>query len=148
MYLFTRNKVLNSAVPSRLHPLTFPFRILNLHLHSLHDCDCKDRSREKQFGFYVHINLTVPFHMISKFRELSFPTMLKVFFAFHPLYISDKTFCGITTLGVTYFMLCSIFEPGKTSPQNCFCRKKILFVGYLGMEKSLVSSFYIQFRRL
>lgn len=46
-------------------------QILNLHLHPLHDCDCKDRSRGKQFEFYVHINLkVVPFYVMSKFREL------------------------------------------------------------------------------
>lgn len=147
MYLFTRNKVLKSAVPSRLHSLTFPSRILNLHLHSLHDCDCKDRSREKQFGFYVHINLTVPFHMISKFRELSFSTMLKVFSAFHPLYISDKTFCRITTLVLHILCFVLFLNPAKLLPKIVFVGRRFFSSVTLAWKK-VWFLLCIQFRRL
>lgn len=49
--------------------------MLNLHLHSLHDCDCKDRSRENNLDFMYTSTSPTFFHMmISKFSELSFCT--------------------------------------------------------------------------
>lgn len=93
-----RQRVADWKPSTRLVPLPF-LQILNLHPHSVHDCDCKDRSgAREQFGFYVHINL---------------PASLLVFFVFGPWktmrYLNLKSFCLFMFLPSTLKPLARFF---------------------------------------